>query len=259
MGSALIFGILKKGIIEKKRIYIVEPNIDIRKNLERDGLRVYGSLKNIILKELSVNTILLAVKPQIIKQVLIDLKKIINNKISIISIVAGKNIKFYEENLGVKNIIRAMPNTPASIGQGVTAFYAKSNVLKKYKKESDKLFSAVGVTLWLKKESDINVVTAISGSGPAYVFKFIECFINSAIKSGLNLKTADILVKNTLLGSSILANESTYSPKKLRENVTSPGGTTEAAIKELERNKKFEKVIDLAIKSAIKRSIILSK
>jgi len=259
MGSALVLGILKKEIIDKNKIHIVEPNISIRKKLRSEGLIVYSNIKKINITKLNINTILLAVKPQIIKQVLIDLKKIINNRVSLISIVAGKNVKFYEENLGIKNIIRAMPNTPARISKGVTAIYAKTNVLKKYKKESEKLFLAVGETLWLKKESDMDIVTAISGSGPAYVFKFIESMIDSAIKAGLNLKVAEKLVKHTLLGSSILANESIYSPKKLREEVTSPGGTTEAAIKVLEKNNQFEKVINLAVKSAIERSIILSK
>ena len=259
MGSAFILGMLSKNVITKKNIYIVEPSLNIRKKLMADGLTVFESLNRINITKLNINTVLLAVKPQIVNQVLIDLKEIINNEISLISIVAGKNIEFYENKLGIKNIIRAMPNTPARIGKGVTAIYARPTVVKKYKKKLDKIFLAIGVTLWLKKESDIDIATAVSGSGPAYVFKFIESMINSATKAGLNSKTAELIVKNTLIGSSILANESFYSPKKLRQDVTSPGGTTEAAIKVLEKNNQFSKIIDLAIKSAIKRSIILSK
>ena len=125
-------------------------------------------------------------------------------------------------------------------------------------KNIDLLFSSTGEVLWLKKESDMDIVTAISGSGPAYVFKFIESLIESAIKAGLDFKTAHILVKHTLFGASKLALESNISPKKLRIEVTSPGGTTEAAIKILEKQDQFNKIINLAINAAIKKSINLS-
>ena len=120
------------------------------------------------------------------------------------------------------------------------------------------LFLAVGEVVWIKKEKDMHIVTAISGSGPAYVFKFIEIMIKSGIKAGLKPKISERLVKNTLMGSSILAFESTFEVKRLREDVTDPGGTTEAAIAILEDKNQFSKIIDIAIQSAIKRSTELS-
>ena len=132
MGSAFVSGILSKDVISKKNIYIVEPSLGIRRKLMGNGLTVFGSLNKINITKLNINTVLLAVKPQIVNQVLMDLKTIINNEISLISIVAGKNIEFYEKKLGIKNIIRAMPNTPARIGKGVTAIYAKPNVCLLY-------------------------------------------------------------------------------------------------------------------------------
>ena len=259
MGSALLSGVLTKKIIKENDIYIVEPNISNRSKFKKYKLTFFKNISDVSFKKLNINIILIAVKPQIVEKVLGNLKVILNRKVLLISIVAGKNIKFYEKFITQESIIRAMPNTPAAIGKGITVLYTKNKLLTKHIAFVNKLFSAVGEVVWIKKESDMHAVTAISGSGPAYVFKFIEIMIDSAMQAGLSAKISDKLVKNTLLGSSILANESYNSPKKLREEVTSPGGTTEAALKKLEEKDKFSKIINIAIKSAIKKSIDLSK
>jgi len=259
MGSAFIYGVTRKNIISLDNIFIIEPNKNLRKNIKNKGYKVYNHLNDIDLKKLSIDIILIAVKPQAVSEVLSELKAKMSNNMLLISIVAGKKISYFKNILGrEKLIIRAMPNTPAKIGKGITALYCSSKILDKYKKNTNILFSSTGNVLWLKKESDMDIVTAISGSGPAYVFKFIEALIETAINAGLDLKTARTLVKHTLLGASELALESNTSPKKLRLEVTSPGGTTEAAIKILEKNDQFDKIINLAINAAIKKSISLS-
>ncbi len=259
MGSALIYGIVNKNIISLDNIFIVEPNKILRKNIKTKGYKVFNNLNDIDLKKMVIDIILIAVKPQIIGEVLSELKNKMSNNVLIISIVAGKRISYFENCLGVKKlIIRAMPNTPAKIGKGITALYSSSRILDNHRKNINLLFSSTGEVLWLKKESDMDIVTAISGSGPAYVFKFIESLIESAINAGLDFKTAHTLVKHTLFGASKLALESNISPKKLRIEVTSPGGTTEAAIKILEKQDQFNKIINLAINAAIKKSINLS-
>ena len=258
MGSALLSGILTKNIIKTNSIHIVEPNKSNRNKYRKYGLSFYKEISDVSIKQLKINTILIAVKPQIAEQVITDLKLILDKKVLIITVIAGKSVNFYEQLLSIKNIVRAMPNTPAQVGKGITALYSKHDISIKNLRFVNNLFLAVGEVVWIKKERDMHIVTAISGSGPAYVFKFIEIMIESAIKAGLKPKISERLVKNTLMGSSILAFESTFEVKRLREDVTSPGGTTEAAIAILEDKNQFSKIIDIAIQSAIKRSIDLS-
>ena len=259
MGSALLYGVASKNIISLDNIFIVEPNKSLRKHIKTKGYKVFNNLNDIDLKKLSIDTILIAVKPQIIEDVLLELKDKMSNNMLLISIVAGKKVGYLKNILGGKKlIIRAMPNTPAKIGNGITALYCSPIIIGKYRKIVNLLFSSTGEVLWLKKESDMDIVTAISGSGPAYVFKFIEALIESSINAGLDLQTSRTLVKHTLFGASKLALESDISPKKLRIEVTSPGGTTEAAIKILEKRDQFNKIINLAINAAIKKSINLS-
>ena len=137
-----------------------------------------------------------------------------------------------------------MPNTPASYGKGITAIYPCEKTNNSNLKNTKKIFSAVGKVVELKQENKMDIVTAISGSGPAYVFLFIEELIKSAVDFGLDKKTATVLVKQTLLGSSYLASSSEQTPEVLRQNVTSPGGTTEAALKVLNKNNSFYKLLN---------------
>ena len=259
MGSAILDGVLKNNIIKKENLFIVEPNILQKKNLEEKGIKVFNSLLEINFTKFKINAVLLAVKPQLAKEVLTNLKKIMINDIFIISIVAGKKISFYKNILGsATSIIRAMPNTPASCGKGVTAILPCKKTTSINIDIAKSLFSSVGIAIILKSESKMDIVTAISGSGPAYVFLFIEELIKSAVDFGLDKKTATVLVKQTLLGSSYLASCSEQTPDVLRQNVTSPGGTTEAALKVLNKNNSFYKLLNKAVNAALQKSIKLS-
>ena len=259
MGSAILDGVLSKNVIKKGSLFIVEPNIEQKSYLEKKGFKVFNNLTEVNLSKLKINSMLLAVKPQIAEVVLTNLNKIMINNIFVISIVAGKKISFYKKLLGFNtSIIRAMPNTPASCGKGVTAIYPCKKTNSSSINMAKSLFSSVGIVITLKAESKMDIVTAISGSGPAYVFLFIEELIKSAVNSGLDKKTATVLVTETLLGSSYLASVSNQTPEVLRQNVTSPGGTTEAALKILNKNNSLYKLLNRTVNAAIQRSIKLS-
>ena len=259
MGSSILDGILSKKVMKKKDVFVVEPGKKQSLDLIKKGLKVFNNISKVNTKRLKINTILIAVKPQILKQVSMELKDHISDNIFIISIVAGKKIKFYKNIFGNKtSIIRVMPNTPATYGMGITAIYPCKQSPNLNLEITEKIFSSIGKVISVKQENKMDIVTAISGSGPAYVFLLIENLIKSAVSNGLDKSTANLLVKETLLGSSYMAKISEKSPEVLRQDVTSPGGVTEAALKEFNRNSIFFKTIDSAIKAAIEKSIKLS-
>lgn len=259
MGSSIIDGILSNQIMNKSDIFIIEPNLKKRRFLNKNGLSVFSKISELDIKKLGIKALLIAVKPQIVKEVAYEIKDYINTNQIIISIVAGKKIKFYKDIFGEKiSIIRVMPNTPASYGKGITAIYPCEKTNNSNLKNTKKIFSAVGKVVELKQENKMDIVTAISGSGPAYVFLLIDYLIKTAVNKGLDKKTATILVKETLLGASYMASISPKSPEILRIDVTSPGGVTEAALKEFNKNSIFLKTLDRAISAAVKKSIKLS-
>ena len=156
-------------------------------------------------------------------------------------------------------IIRAMPNTPAEIGKGMTALIKSSKVSSNEKKIAEDIFNSMGKILWLQKENLMDIVTAVSGSGPAYIFYIVEIIVNTAVKAGLNKELASMIVSEMVMGSGSLLIDSKKQPNVLRREVTSPGGTTEVAIKILQSKNTFSSIIQKAIYSAIKKSEELSK
>ena len=259
MGTAILDGVLSKNIINYNDIFAVEPNNIQRMQLRKKGVRVFKNISEVDIKKLGIKALLIAVKPQILEEVALELKEHIYTRMPIISLVAGKKIKFYKSIFGSKaSIIRVMPNTPAQYGKGISAIYSCNQTKKINTEKTKSIFSAVGKVIILKQEHEMDIVTAISGSGPAYVFLFIENLIKSAINNGLDEKIAIMLVKETFLGSSYMASISRKSPEELRIDVTSPGGVTEAALKDFNKNNILKNTIDKAIKSAVKKSITLS-
>ncbi len=252
MGSSLVEGWLKNGILASN-ITIIEPNL-ANENLLRDNkIASYADYKEIALK-LPKHIVVFAVKPQSLKEVLNDYKN--DNIEAYITIAAGKKLAFYEEILDSKiSLIRAMPNLPATISLGVTGLFANKNCAPDIIKQAEILFSAVGSFVWLKKEDDIDSLTAISGSGPAYLFYFMEKMILAAKKIGFSDELANKLVLDTIYGSASLAKDNDVAA--LRKAVTSPGGTTEAALKIFSQDDLFEKIILEAIEAAKKKSQVL--
>ena len=199
--------------------------------------------------------IVLAVKPQAMAELLPILASRFGTTPLYISIVAGKTIAYFEKYLSEQaKIIRTMPNTPALISKGITALSANKNVISEQKQIAEKLFTAVGEFIWLQDENLINAVTAISGSGPAYIFLILESLIEAGIKQGLSEDVAKKLAIATLIGSAELAKSSPESLTQLRKNVTSKGGTTEAALNVLMQDDVLKSLLTTAIDAAVKRA-----
>lgn len=241
MARALISGLLKKGF-DAKAISVVDPDSTKREALQREfGIAATEQLPSVS----SADIIILAVKPQQLRDLSIFLGSLLQQQL-VISIAAGIRCTDLARWLGGYDaIVRVMPNTPAQVQQGVSALYAMPAVSAAQRSQAEEILLAVGQVMWLDTEARMDAVTAISGSGPAYVFYFMEAMQQAAIELGFNASEARMLTLQTFAGASALANASADSPSVLREQVTSKGGTTEQALLSME---------DAAVKAAIIRA-----
>lgn len=232
MATSLIGGLIEAGFAAKN-IWASDLDIEKLNNLKQRYKINIDQDNQIIAK--NVGVLVFAVKPQVMKQTAQDLQKIIQNqKPLIISIAAGIRTQDFQNWLGGNQaIIRCMPNTPALIQCGATALYANTQVSESQKNLAESLLRSVGITVWVSEESQLDIVTALSGSGPAYFFLIMESLEQAAINLGLSAETAHLLTLQTTLGSAKMALESEHSLAELRKNVTSPGGTTERALQSL--------------------------
>ncbi|MDP4678613.1 MAG: pyrroline-5-carboxylate reductase, partial [Burkholderiaceae bacterium] len=176
---------------------------------------------------------------------------------ALLSIAAGLSVQKLRDWSGLQAIVRCMPNTPAMVGQGITGLYAPTGLQTLHREQSNDLMRGLGPTVWLDTEDEINTVTAISGSGPAYVFYFVECFIKAAQATGLSPDTARMLAWQTVKGSVALLDSSEETAESLRAKVTSKGGTTAAAMEKLGAAG-LEETLACAIDAAQKRARELS-
>lgn len=229
MARALIGGLLKQGF-PAVQINVIESDAGKRSELSKDfGITVTEQLPSVT----NSDVIVLAVKPQQLRDVSIFLGSLLKQQL-LISIAAGVRSADLSRWLGgYQSIVRVMPNTPAQIQLGVSALYATTAVNELQRQQAEALLQAVGQTLWLDDETQMDAVTAISGSGPAYVFYLIEAMQDAAITLGFSAEQAKMLSLQTFAGASQLAIQSEYSPEELRNQVTSKGGTTERAIQSL--------------------------
>ena len=202
--------------------------------------------------------VVFAVKPQTLPDIISLYKGYA--EVPALSIVAGKSLSFFEKHLGARaKIIRAMPNTPALIGKGITVACANKNISSADKEKASALLGAVGEILWVEKEELLNPVTALSGSGPAYVFLLMEVLAKAGVRSGLDPALAERLARQTVIGSALLADaDKNISAAQLRQNVTSPGGTTQAALEVLMKEPAIQDLFDRALQAATKRAGELS-
>ena len=228
MANALIGGLINKGF-PVNEMAVIDINAETRGNLEQKfGIRCFAEAKT---EALCCDALLLAVKPQQMREVCTSLRPFLKKQL-VISVAAGLRLADLSRWLGgYTKLIRAMPNTPALIGSGVTGLYALPSVTEAERLGAERIMSAVGSAVWVNEESQINAITAISGSGPAYVFLFIEALQQAAAEFGFSAKQARQLSIETVLGAAKLATLSSESASVLRERVTSKGGTTEAALK----------------------------
>jgi pyrroline-5-carboxylate reductase len=229
----LLGGLIKNGYLPEN-ICITDADQE-KLSLLKQQFNVQTATNNIEAIQ-SADVIILAVKPQVLHDVCIQIGKVVDVKKSLIlSIAAGIRVSSIEHWIGQSiPIIRAMPNTPALISCGATALYANSSVTAAQHALAESILSAVGIVVWVNSEKQLDAVTALSGSGPAYFFLIIEAMQNAAKQLGLPEDVAKLLTLQTAYGASRMALESGEDITKLRHNVTSPGGTTEQAIRVLE-------------------------
>ena len=258
MASSLIRGLLAQGQ-PAQSIWATDMDVGKLESLSQDcGI---NSADNRQIAA-SSDVIVLAVKPQVMQSVCESLATVLTGTDAtaplVVSIAAGITIAHIEHHLGSNTaIVRCMPNTPALIGKGASASFANAQVTKAQKALADKIMQAVGISVWVDRESHIDTVTAVSGSGPAYFFLFMEAMQDTATSKGLSDEVSRALIYQTAVGAAELALPSTESIDELRRRVTSPGGTTERAIKQFESDG-IRDLVDRALKAARDRSIELA-
>lgn len=248
MAQALIGGLLSRGLastrvtvsdpVEKVRELLLEKEINVTEN-NRDAIQ-------------NADVVVLAVKPQVLATVLKPLHGLFEGKL-IISIVAGAEVDSIARLTGAARIVRVMPNTPALVQTGAHGLFAPAAVDAEDRQLASQILAATGLTIWVDVESQIDVVTAVSGSGPAYFFYMMESMIRAGKNLGLDEKVATALTLQTALGAAQMAITSSNTPSELRKNVTSPNGTTQAALEVFDRAQ-ISQNIQAALAAAKKRS-----
>ncbi|MBR73065.1 MAG: pyrroline-5-carboxylate reductase [Rhodospirillaceae bacterium] len=256
MGSALLSGWISSGI-QTEQIILVEPDTKSALVHSSNGINVVSSPADLP-NGYNPDALVLAIKPQYVSPVISSYKKYLNQTI-IISVAAGITIKKIQNAVGHLPIVRAMPNTPAAIGKGITVACVNSKVNGIQKSLSYKLLEVTGKMVWIENELYMDGVTAVSGSGPAYVFLLIECLCEAGIAIGLPPKLSSQLAEMTVAGAGELAILAEESPTNLRQNVTSPGGTTAAALDILNGPNGMPDLLIRAVAAAAKRSKELSE
>ena len=252
MGGAMLAGWIKNGV-DPSDIHVVEPDQKAGAALrERHKVVVHDSLPERID---SPTMVVFAVKPQVLAAVAPPYKRFVGPDTAFLSIAAGKTIAFFERHLGADAaIIRAMPNTPAAVGRGITVLYANGGTSEEQMGFCETLMTSVGGVRWAVSEAQFDAVTAVSGSGPAYVFLLIECLAEAGVAAGLPADLAMDLARATVTGSGELAYQSDESAETLRRNVTSPGGTTAAALEVLMGKDGLKELMIRAVAAAARRS-----
>ncbi len=257
MASSLLSGLIASGH-SPQHLWVSDINPDTLKALAQN-LNVNTSTSNdTVINE--VDVVVLAVKPQTLSSVAKSAAALIQQKKSlVVSIAAGINQHSLSQWLGADTaIVRCMPNTPALVLTGATALHANTKVTVEQRNLAENILRSVGIALWVKDESELDAVTAVSGSGPAYYFLLMEAMEKAALELGLSEVTARLLVQQTALGAAKIALESSESPEQLRKRVTSPGGTTQRAIETFEQGG-FTELVSKALHAARDRSIEMSK
>jgi len=257
MASSLMKGLISSGHAAHS-LWVSDINADVLSALTKN-LGVNSTSNNDELVS-AVDVVVLAVKPQNLADVAKHIAPVVKQKQSlVVSIAAGISQNSLRRWLGEDvAIVRCMPNTPALVLTGATALYANDQVSIEQRDLAENILRAVGLALWVDQESELDAVTAVSGSGPAYFFLLMEAMEKAAVQLGLTEQTARLLVQQTALGAAKIALESNESPEQLRQRVTSPGGTTQRAIETFEQAG-FTDLVAKALGAAKERSVEMSK
>ena len=251
MGGAMLSGWLKSGV-PGSAVVVVDPGPSpaMMSTIADAGAAHVTAAP----ADLKAGVLFLAVKPQVMEAVLPTVKSVVGPQTVVVSVAAGKTLAFLEKHLGEAAMVRAMPNTPAMVGRGVTGAFANAKVSAEQRDRVHSLLRVSGPVEWVPAESDIDSVTALSGSGPAYVFYLVECMAEAGRKLGLQADLAMRLARETVAGAGELLHQSPDDASKLRQNVTSPGGTTAAALAVLMAEKGMQPLFDEALEAARTRA-----
>jgi pyrroline-5-carboxylate reductase len=254
MGGAMLTGWLAQGL-DPKRVVVIEPHPSAEINaLAAKGVRLNPPAKQVG----EVDTLVVAVKPQSFREAGAALKAFTGPSTLVVSIMAGIPIAALQDVCGGM-VVRAMPNTPAAIGRGITVAVAANKVSAAQRAIADALLRATGSVEWVARESLMDAVTAVSGSGPAYVFLLAEELARAGVEAGLPAELATKLARETVAGSGELLHRSDLASATLRQNVTSPGGTTAAALDVLMGPNGLQPLLTRAVAAATQRSKDLAK
>ncbi len=256
MGSAIITGVVEKKVLDPAEIAVSDPDTEKVVKLSA-SLGVTAAASNAEAVK-DADAVLIAVKPQFLSGALSEIRGNLSPDALVMSIAAGVPVSRYTEALETGRVIRVMPNTPAQVGEGVCGWFAAEAVAPGQKEFAEKILSALGVAFEVKRESDLNLVTAVSGSGPAYVFLFIEAMTDAAVQLGLPRPLAQKIVLQTVYGSAAYMKQTGKHPVILKNEVTSPGGTTAAALWMMEKEGMRTAITDGMI-ACLEKTIELGK
>jgi pyrroline-5-carboxylate reductase len=256
MAEAMIKVILDKELIPPKQIIGSSPREERGQEL-RDRYRIEATTDNRQAAQ-SADIVVLSVKPQVLPAVLTELQGRILPEALVLSIIAGRTMATIAASLGHAAIVRAMPNTPAQIGEGMTVWTATPEVNQRQQTQAQAILRAMGQEIYVAEERALDMATAVSGTGPTYVFLMMEAMIDAAVHMGFSRRVAKTLVIQTVLGSALFARQSQKHLAELRNMVTSPGGTSADAIYQLEKGS-LRTILSKAIWAAYQKSLLLGE
>jgi pyrroline-5-carboxylate reductase len=256
MAEAIIAGLLRQGITTPDHILASGPRLERVEELQnRYGIRPFTDNREAAAQ---ADAVILSIKPQRLQKVLRGLQGSIPAHALVLSIIAGATIQTIGDGLKHPSVARSMPNTPAQIGEGITVWTAASAVTEEQQELARQILGALGQQVYVEEESYLDMATALSGSGPAYVFLFMEALVDAGVHMGFPRRIAEQLVTQTILGSVSYYQKHKDHPAQLRNQVTSPGGTTAQALYYLEKAG-FRTALSRAIWAAYERSLELGK
>lgn len=254
MARAIIGGLIENGY-PATSIWATEPSTDKLNDLKQQGLQTTSDNNEAVA---AADVIVLAVKPQILKAVTTEIKGDLRGKL-FISVAAGISSESINTWLGQgQAIVRCMPNTPSLVQLGASGLFANNSVTPQQKQIAEQILSAVGIALWVEDEEQLHAITAVSGSGPAYYFLFMEAMIAAGIKQGLSPEVATQMTLQTAKGAAEMAIQSEHAPAELRRRVTSPNGTTEQAILNFQKEQ-LDGIVERSMEACAKRSVEMAK
>jgi pyrroline-5-carboxylate reductase len=256
MAEAMIGGLLRAGLVSADRIVAGHRRAERREHLEREyGVRTVAGNREAVE---GADVVLLAIKPQMLARVGRELRPVLRRGQLVLSVLAGATTTALIGHLGHDQVVRSMPNTPARLGRGMTVWYATPQTTEEQRAQAKALLSALGAELEVDDEKMVAMATAVSGTGPTYVFLVMEALIDAAVHLGFPRHIAHDLVVETLEGSTYFAKQSGDHPAVLRNMVTSPGGTSAAALHELESGR-LRTVLSEAVWAAYRRTVELGE